>query len=170
MPCGLLIQMCVYDKLSYDSVPTQLSLSSSPRLWRHLLPYLSKCTTAFISACLHCSVKEFIMLNSTLTQHDLAQINSRRKATLELSLYKKKSTLITFIQDSTTPVLKAAAACHRTSFDVVWCIDRSAARSWMTSSRDHKKWATTPINVMQTLWSHLWAKINTRNGANFENI
>lgn len=39
MPCGFLIKMCVYDKLSCDSVPTQLSLSSSPLLGSDAIPH-----------------------------------------------------------------------------------------------------------------------------------
>lgn len=42
-------------------------------------------------------------------------------------------------------------AAGQPCFDVVWCIDRSAARSWMTSSRDQKEWART------TLTRHLCA-------------
>lgn len=127
------LYLCIHASLPLIFLPWETRKPSS-----NLLPHLSKCTTEFISACLQRWMLQFIMLNSVLPQYDLAQINSRRKAT-QLSLYRKNahSSQSHKIQQHPCSRLLLLAA-GLTCFDVVWCIDRSAARSWMTSSRDHK--------------------------------
>ncbi len=167
------MKMCVYDKLSYDKVPhPKLSFSSSllgfdtiPRSLpiypcfsaSHLSPLgdkkalLSLVTPPqqmhnSVSLCMLAlfSLKSVLwQIPHTLTQYNLAQINSSKKTTLELSLCKKMHThhihkgFNNIHPRCRLLLLAAGLPC----FDVVWCIDRSAARSWMTSSRDQKEWA-----------------------------
>lgn len=192
------IKMCVYDELSYDkvlhpslpSLPLCLALTPSPALYlcihaclpliflpwetrkpsSHLLPPPQQMHNS-IPLCMRAlfSLKSVLwQIPQTLTQYDLAQINSSKKTTLELSLCKK-CTLTTFITDSTTPTHTEGCCCLPQDYLVLtWSgvligVQQEAEWPQVGIRKSGPEWVhSLGIHVFVGLYSHLGAQIITR--------